>query len=92
MYVVVTSHSFMSHSCASEPLFVVDGKLHFPILVMTPPPESTTAPPESNIVVPIAGAVAALGSVTIISFSIIITAIIVTRSRQARFELHKEET
>ena len=74
----------MSHSCASEPLFVVDGKLYFPILVMT-------APPESNIVGPIAGAAAAVGSVTIISFSIIII-IIVARSRQARFELHKEET
>ena len=47
-----------------------------------------TAPPESNSVGAIAGAVAAVGSVTIISFSIIITAIIVTRSRRA---LRKEE-
>ena len=70
--------------CASELLFVADGKLYFPILVMTPPPES-------NSVGAIAGAAAAVGSVTIISFTIIITAIIVTRNRQARFDLHKEE-
>ena len=74
-YFICSYTSFlMSHSCASELLFVVDSKLYFPMLVMTPPPES-------NSVGPIAGAAAAVGSVAIISFTIIITAIIVTRNR-----------
>jgi len=44
------------------------------------------APAESNSVGPIAGAVAAAGSVTIISFSMII---IITRSHQAHLEVRK---
>ena len=59
----------------------------------TTPPESTTAPPDSSSVGAIAGAVAgaAVGSVAIISVSVVIIVVVVTRSRQAQFDLRKED-
>ena len=58
---------------------------------MTSPSESTTAPPESSNIGAIVGALAAVGSVLIISISIVIIVINVTRSHRARFDLHREE-
>ena len=70
---------------------VLHCELHFPLVFMTSPSESTTAPPESSNIGAIVGALAAVGSVTIISISIVIIVIIVTRNHRARFDLHKEE-
>ena len=57
----------------------------------TSPPETTMAPAESNSVGPIAGAVAAVAGIAIISFTVLLIVIIVTRSHRARFDLHKAE-
>ena len=77
--------------------YIVECELYFPIVFATSsesttPPSESTSPPESSNPGAIVGAAAAFGCVVIISISIIIIVIVVTRSRRARFDLHKEVT